>query len=294
MNDRQRGLFIDVVDLGSFSKAAEAHFVTPQSVSQQVRRLEDELGFALLERTAQGVSPTEAGWAFYEGCLRIGRELDELVKRCARLAAVGRGVLRLGSSTTYSLALFARFVPGFLRAHPEVLVTYVDVEADPIAGLLGGAYDVLEGVRPDGEASERDIAFLPLYGSRRCCLASARNPLSHRSSVAPGDLRGQRVYVFSRAWAANLQAYLDGCCPGITLIELPSTDHRTVMRLCDAEDAVYLAPEQLVERFDPLIPVPFDADVVTEYGLLYLQEARPRLEPLLVAAREAFEGQAGV
>ena len=64
MNDRQRSLFVDVVDLGSFSRAAERRFVTPQSVSQQIRRLEGELGFELLRRTPQGVAPTEAGQAF--------------------------------------------------------------------------------------------------------------------------------------------------------------------------------------------------------------------------------------
>lgn len=329
MNDRQRGLFVDVVDLGSFSKAAERHFVTPQSVSQQIRRLEEELGFALLDRTAQGVAPTAAGRAFYEGCLRIGRELEVLVRHCAELAGAGDRAIRLGSSTTYSLALFSRFVPGFLRQNPDVRVEYVNVESAPLHGLLTGAYDVLEGVRPDGgaagaagvapgvHAEEPDavgvegnasggamgvaadssegaaglgrIAFLPLHASRRCCVVSARNPLSHRASVAPEDLRGQQVYVYSLAWAANLRAYLDARCPGIELREAPVAGHDNIQHLCDAEDVVYLAPEQLVNRFDPLIPIPFDADVTTEYGLLYREEDRPRLGPLLAAAREAFE-----
>lgn len=310
MNDRQRGLFVDVVDLGSFSKAAERHFVTPQSVSQQVRRLEDELGFALLDRTAQGVAPTEAGSAFYEGCRHIGRELDLLVRRCSEIAGADGRTIRLGSSATYSLALFSRFVPGFLQQHPDVRVEYVSVESAPLHGLLAGAYDVLEGVRPDGGAADAAgeearreggdvsegvagagrVAFLPLHASRRCCVVSARNPLSHRASVAPEDLRGQQVYVFSLAWAANLRAYLDERCPGIELREAPVAGHDNIQHLCDAKDVVYLAPEQLVGRFDPLIPVPFDVDVTTEYGLLFLEGSRSRLAELLSAARAAFSG----
>ena len=76
MEDSERKLFIDVVDLGSLSKAAAKHFVTPQSVSQHIRKLEGELGFPLLVRTAQGVSPTEAGCIFYEGCKDIDERLE--------------------------------------------------------------------------------------------------------------------------------------------------------------------------------------------------------------------------
>lgn len=314
VNYRQLGLFVDVVDLGSFSKAAEQHFVTPQSVSQQIRRLEGELGFSLLDRNAQGVVPTDAGRAFYEGGQRIRRDFDLLVARCSEIAAAGRGTIRLGSSASYSLALFARFIPGYLRHHPDARVEYVDVAPNPLGGLLDGTYDVIESVRPAGESgagagapagsdlgpgsdpnpgagarqADDRLAFLPLFRSRRCCLVAPRNPLSHRTSIGPEDLRDQRVYVFNRQWAANLQAYLDARCPGIVLLEIPSTDNETVHRILDADDAAYLVPEQLYARFDALVPIPFDADVMTEYGLVYLAESRERLAELLAAAQEEF------
>lgn len=304
VNYRQIGLFVDVVELGSFSKAAEQHFVTPQSVSQQIRRLEGELGFSLLDRSAQGVVPTDAGRAFYEGGQRICRDLDLLVSRCAEIAAAGCGTIRLGSSASYSLALFARFIPAFLQRHPDARVEYVDVAPLPLGGLLDGSYDVIESVRPakdepdarvgeSGAKTQEDndrLAFLPLFRSRRCCLVAPRNPLSHRTSVAPEDLRDQRVYVFNRAWAANLQAYLDERDMGIVLLEIPSTDNETVHRILDADDAAYLVPEQLYARFDALVPIPFDADVATEYGLVYLAESRERLADLLDAARQEFSG----
>ena len=113
MEDRQRKLFIDVVDLGSLSKAAAKHFVTPQSVSQHIRRLEGELGFPLLVRTPQGVAPTEAGCLFYEGCKHIDDEFERLLSECREEAGISRTTLRLGSSPTYSLALFSQFVPRY-------------------------------------------------------------------------------------------------------------------------------------------------------------------------------------
>ena len=284
MNDTQRKLFVDVVHLGSFSKAAQRHFVTPQSVSQQIKRLEGELGFSLLERTAQGVTPTEAGSAFCEGCERLDRELDRLVERCAQIAGAQRAALRLGSSSTYSLALFSQFVPRFLRTYPKERIEYVGVDSRPVEGLLEGAYDVLEGVRPADGA----LAFLPLTKSRRCCMIPPENPLASKTSVTPEDLIGMRVYVFSLQWASELQEYLRRRCPQVELLELPAADYTAVMHLPDPEHVVHLLPEPLASRYDSLIPVPFDADVYTEYGLVYLRKNEERLHNLLDVARRSF------
>lgn len=286
MNDTQRKLFVDVVQLGSFSKAAQRHFVTPQSVSQQIKRLEGELGFSLLERTAQGVTPTEAGAAFCEGCERIDRELDLLVDRCARIAGAQREAIRLGSSNTYSLALYTRFVPQFLRSHPQERVEYVDVGARPVEGLVEEAYDVLEGVRPTGDA----LAFLPLMDSRRVCMIPPENPLASRSVIRPEDLLGMTVYVYSLRWAEELARRLAEACPGVRLTELPSPDYTSVSHLPEPKRTVHLLPEQLAVRYDSLIPVPLDVDVRTEYGLVYLPKNAARLHDLLEVAQACCKG----
>ena len=290
MNEQQLKLFMDVVESGSFSKTAERHYVSPQSVSQQIRRLEDELGFDLLVRTSRGVTPTEAGQTFYEGCRRISHEFDELSERCSELAGAPHQNILLGISEKYSLALFSKFVPTYLRTHPSAHIEYVEVGASPVDELRLGRFDVIEGVDPETNGTDNDgLAFCPLMKSRRCCLVSSSNPLSRLASVGPDDLRSMRLYVFNREWAANLQAFLRESCPDAELQAIPSADYQTIIRLCRASDAAFLMPEHLVGRYEPLIPVPLDIDVVTEYGLLFLTSMEPRLAELLDAARTAFE-----
>ncbi len=284
MDDRQRRLFIDVVDLGSLSKAAERHFVSPQSVSQQVRRLEEELGFELLVRTAQGVSPTEAGCLFYEGCKSIDEQTERLLARCREAAGVARGTIRLGSSASYSLALFSRFVPTFLRGNAGARVEYVDVDEHPLDGLLTGEYDVLEGVEP----GERAFGFEPLLASRRLCLVPPENPLASRELIEPADLVDMDVYVFSLRWSEGLRRYLGRVCPQVRLNELPGTSFDAAIRALDPARSVHLLPEQLAGRYESLIPVPFDADVRTQYGLIYLPASAGRLREFLACAREVF------
>ncbi len=286
MDDSQRRLYIDVVDSGSLSKAAARHYVTPQSVSQHMRRLEAELGFELLVRTAQGVSPTEAGCLFYEGCKQIDEQTERLLARCREAAGDARATIRLGSSSTYSLALFSRFVPAFLRSNAEARVEYVDVDEHPLDGLLTGEYDVLEGVEP----GERAFGFEPLLSTRRICMVPPGNPLATREMVEPADLVDMDVYVFSLRWSEGLRRHLDRVCPQVRLNELPGTSFDAAVRALDPAHSVHLLPEQLAGRYESLIPVPFDADVRTQYGLIYLPASAARLREFLACAREVFEG----
>lgn len=287
MEDSERKLFMDVVDLGSLSKAAAMHFVTPQSVSQHIRKLEGELGFPLLLRTAQGVSPTEAGCMFYEGCKDIDERLERLLAQCREEAGIMRATLRLGSSPTYSLALFSKFIPQYLRSHPNAKIEYVDVDSHPLEGLLMGEYDVLEGVEPQ----DRAFAFEPLLATKRCCLVAPENPLSNREVIEPADLINMDVYVFSKRWAARLREYLDDICPEVTLIEMPGASFEATVRQLNPTRSVYLLPEQLIGRYQEFIPIPFDADVTTQYGLVYLPKSHARLHALLECARKVYGAQ---
>lgn len=284
MEDQQRKLFIDVVNLGSLSKAAAKHFVTPQSVSQHIRRLEGELGFPLLVRTAQGVAPTEAGCLFYEGCKSIDDQLERLLTQCREEAGLNRATLRLGSSPNYSLALFSKFVPQYLRGFPTAKVEYVDVDEHPLEGLLTGEYDVIESIEP----GDRAFAFEPLLATQRVCMVPPENPLANRETIEPADLLGQEVYVFSLRWSAHLKAKLDKACPGIELKEVTNEEFQALIRIPGPKRYVYLLPEQLAGRLESLIPVPLDVDVATQYGLVYLPGSEPRLHNMLECARKVF------
>src|SRR4051794_24867401 len=76
--------FAAVVDTGSFTRAAERLDITKAVVSQQVARLEEEVGTTLLVRTTRKVQPTEAGRALHARCVVILREssaaFDELAQ----------------------------------------------------------------------------------------------------------------------------------------------------------------------------------------------------------------------
>ena len=93
-------LFADVIDSGSFSKAADRRHVGRSLVSKQIARLEEHLGVRLLHRTTRRLSPTEAGRAIYQHARTLREQLLETDALVDSLRDEVRGQLRI-SSTTY-------------------------------------------------------------------------------------------------------------------------------------------------------------------------------------------------
>src|SRR5258708_20810951 len=142
--------FVSVVDSGGFTRAGERVHRTQSTVSQQIKRLEDDLGQPLLNRTAKDVTPTEAG----ECLLSYARRLLSLAEE-ARDVLAGpskEGAVRLGipeDFAAYRLTkLLARFSPSRPRLRPDVPV---DQSPHLRRDLERGGLDPPLFTRPPGE-----------------------------------------------------------------------------------------------------------------------------------------------
>jgi len=112
MELRHLRYFVAAAEMENVSRAALKLHVSQPALSRQIRDLEEELGFLLLERTAKAVKLTEAGRIFLEEA-RAVLERAEAAVRAARAVATGqREELHVG----YAPTLTARFLPGALRA----------------------------------------------------------------------------------------------------------------------------------------------------------------------------------
>jgi DNA-binding transcriptional LysR family regulator len=126
-------LLAEVVRHGSMTSAASALSYTPSAVSQQIRRLEADLGQPLLDRHARGVRPTEAGQVIVEHVTAIERNLEVLQGRLSDLAGLREGSLRLGSFPTLGSSLLPLAVTAYRSAHPGVRLS---VHSARLAQLL--------------------------------------------------------------------------------------------------------------------------------------------------------------
>jgi len=136
--------FVSVVDAGGFTRAGERVHRTQSTVSQQIKRLEDEVGQPLLNRNGKDVTPTEAG----ERLLSYARRLLALAEEARDVVArpESEGAVRLGIPEDFAAYRLAKLLATFARSRPGLRL---DVRADQSTYL-----------RRDIERGDLDLALL--------------------------------------------------------------------------------------------------------------------------------------
>lgn len=122
--DRIQGvrLFIRVVDLGSFSKAAADLGIGQPSATKLVAQLEEKLGSRLLHRSTRGVTPTEIGLLYYDKCRLIAHHVDEAESVAALLQSQVQGGMRVSTSVAFGRRVLVPLVLRFMEANPKLQI----------------------------------------------------------------------------------------------------------------------------------------------------------------------------
>ncbi|HZO88049.1 MAG TPA: LysR family transcriptional regulator [Chthonomonadaceae bacterium] len=190
-------LFCDLVETGSFTRAAERNFVSQSAVSQRLRALEHEYGQVLLDRgKGKGrVVPTEAGRILYEGGKALLAEAEELEARLRGLSEEIAGTVRV--ATVYSVGLHA--LPGrlkpFLAAHPKVNVHLeYSQTAKVYQDVLSGAVDVGIVACPTERSG---VEIVPFGDEEMVVVCAPEHPFAQESKLRLAQLEGQPFIAFA-------------------------------------------------------------------------------------------------
>ena len=193
--------FAAVVEAGSFTRAAGRLGVTKAVVSQQVARLEEEVGATLLLRTTRKLALTDAGRRLHARCVVILRESAEALDELAEGAAEPGGALRITVPFDYGAAVVIPVVATFARAHPrcsvEVILSdrIVDLHTVDLAIRVGWLRDSSHVARRIGVMEQYLVCSRELAGE----VARAREPedLTGLPFVANASLAEPTVWHFS-------------------------------------------------------------------------------------------------
>jgi DNA-binding transcriptional LysR family regulator len=132
-------VFVQVVQLGGFSHAAQRNGMTQSAVSKLISRLEARLGARLLNRSTRRLELTPEGCTFYERAVQILGDIDE-AERQAGLGEQPAGRVRLNTSASYANHILAPILPEFLAQYPDVTLDIV--LTDTVIDLLAERTDI--------------------------------------------------------------------------------------------------------------------------------------------------------
>ena len=186
-----------------FGAAAAACHVTQPTLSMQLRRLEEALGFPLFDRTHAPVVPTVAGRLVVEQARVVLREAARLGEIRDALAGVIAGELRLGVIPTLAPYVLPQLVPALRARHPALeLVVEERVTDDIVAGVRAGRLDagLVASAARGTDLAERVLFTEPFVG-----YVSAGHRLASRALLAPDDLSLDDLWLLAEGHCLRVQ-----------------------------------------------------------------------------------------
>lgn len=145
--------FVTIVELGSFTRAAERLYRTQSAISLQVKRLEELAGQPLFQRGGRGVTTTQAGEMMLGHARRILQANDELVSRLTEPEV--EGVIRLGTPEDFATTHLSNVLARFARAFPRVnLEVTCDLTLNLLDRFEAREFDLVLAKREPSQAAE--------------------------------------------------------------------------------------------------------------------------------------------
>ena len=257
----------------NFSRAAEKLHIAQPSLSQQLSKLENELGVLLFSRTTNSVEPTHAGAVFIEKAAAILDAVEQLRQEMDDLAQMRKGRLIVGSLPITGSHVLPHVLPVFRARYPEIEVTLVEDTTSRLEQLTaGGQTDLSLLSLPLGDPS---LTWEPLIEEEIILAVPPRHRLAGRKGgVEVAELSGEPFIVLKKGQGFRKIA-LDLCLEaGIEpRIVFESGNIETVQSLVAAGMGIAFVP-QMVARTPgtPLSPV-------------YLRLASAPTRTLVIASR---------
>jgi LysR family transcriptional regulator, transcriptional activator of the cysJI operon len=191
-------VFCDLVEMQSFSLAAERNFITQSAVSQQIRALEDRFKRKLLERVRgrREIRLTPPGEVFYQESKKVLDAYNQLNESIDTMVGKISGVVKV--ATVYSIGLheLPPKVREFMSKFPDAKI---DLEYSRTTRVIR---DVLRGIVELGVVAfpepRRGIDIVPMQSDRLVLITPPEHPFAERGEIKARDLKGQDFVLFER------------------------------------------------------------------------------------------------
>ncbi len=189
--------FCDLVETGSFSRAARLNLVTQSAVSQQLRVLEQKYGRRLVERgPRRDVRPTEAGRLLYDEGKAVVARLNALAERLRDNAEVVSGTVTIAAVYSVGLHTLPSSMKSFLRAYPQVNVRLQYRRTDEVyQACLDGTIDLGVVALPSRRPA---LELVPLRPDRLVLACPPEHRLARRAALSLAALAGEPFIAFDR------------------------------------------------------------------------------------------------
>jgi DNA-binding transcriptional LysR family regulator len=269
-------VFHEVAKHRSFSKAAEELFISQPAVTKHIKELELKVGIGLIQRGRGGFALTETGKILFKYTHKISSHLMEIENVFWNLQKDHHGLLKIGTTESYSKCLMPKLLSGFQSSHPSIKIALDVGNSDEIEkSLLVYKNDLgLIGVT---KISSK-LKTIPFLKEPLVLIVSPNHPLAKRKVVSLKELEGYPFIIRAKGSTTRrivLQAFRDLNIRPSLLIEAGSSEF--IKQWVSEGKGVSVIVKRIVEDEEKrgiIKTVPLSEKVYLEVALFYLKEER--------------------
>jgi len=184
---------VTVEKLRHFGKAALACNVSQPSLSQQIQKVEDEMGLTIFDRLKKPVLPTEKGRLFIEQAKVILKESQKLTELAKQQGAEVSGDFRLGIIPTLAPYLLPLMIEPFSKAYPRVNLRVDELKTETIVEQIRN--DTLDGAILATPLHEPGLKETVLFYEPFYLFVSSEHPLAAKKKIGEDDLDGSEMWL---------------------------------------------------------------------------------------------------
>jgi DNA-binding transcriptional LysR family regulator len=290
MDSDQIRSFIAVAEQGSFTRAAQKMYISPQAMQQQMNAFESQVGTRLFVRSPRGVVLTSAGSFLYNRFRMLARYVDETLESCRSIGERDLSPLLVG--ITSDPILLPTVCSAFERSNFSAGVRKVEVDQrDCLELLRNGAIDLYEtGIpMPAEKCSELGVRNEKVCELRAACIMAPGNPLEEKETVSIPDLEGFRLGTREGILFPSLRAAFEA-----RRLPVPEVDARVLgceeATMFCLEGGVFISHVSTAGVFTPL---PYRAIENEFLGVWFITREQPgaTVARFVETARLAFSGE---
>ena len=252
MNLQQLEYVVAVDQHRHFAKAAESCFITQATLSMMIKKLEQELGLVIFDRSKQPVVPTEAGKLLIEQARLVLKE-TELIKQLSSNLKTGlNGELKVGIIPTLAPYLLPLLLPGFLKKYPSVKLKIHEQTTDQLLQMLSS--DKIDVAIMATPLLHKNFKETPLFYEEFRVFVSANDKNLRKKYILPEDIDINKLWLLEEGHCLRSQT-LNLCELQKQQAKAHNLDYETgsiesLLKITEINEGITIIPELATLNFD--------------------------------------------
>lgn len=287
MYNPQIETFKFVAESGSFSKAAEAMYVTPTAVMKQINALESRFGVALFERTNHGLILTAAGKSFLQDAKYIMDYSARAIEKIRDIDAKENHMsIRIGTSVMTPAKFVLDIWAAIQHAAPNLKIEMIPFVNTPenargILRSLGEQIDIVAGIYDDNLVKDNNFQTMPMEAKQILLAVPLTNSLAQKESISICDLKNSSVMLIKKGWNTYIDEMRTALSQeGIKIIDFDFFSLNAFNRA--VKENIPIIAIDGWDNIHPLLKIiPIERNFEVPYGIMYSKEPSKQVKKFI-------------